>query len=592
MVKVNNFSLASLFRQMATALLLLDEKKNYFRILAYRKAAEIIESLDGELFDLWKEKKEIKLPGFGKTMRAHAEEFFTKGRVQELEETIKQIPSAVYLLQNIRGVGPKTAMVIVSHLGFNSRKKEPDKVVIDKIIQACKEKKIEKIPGFGEKSQEEILRAVQKFQQGLKKEKRILLADGIRTAEKIIRFMKLNPKVQEIEMLGSLRRKCETVGDVDLAVSTTDAKSVIEHFCRFSHETLLEQGETKAAFELANGTRVDLRISDPSQWGTMLAHFTGSKEHNVALREYALKKNLSVSEYGIKKNNKLITFKTENEFYHFLGLQFIDPELRENRGEIKMSIENRLPDLIELGDVKGDLHVHSDFDLETSHDLGESSGNSLIQMALDLGYEYLAFTDHNPSLARHTSLQIVEILQRRKEYIQKLNDKWQGKIHVFNSLEVDILPSGELAISIEALNCLDFVIASVHSSFDQTREFQTKRLLAALDQPKVKILGHPTGRKILRRDPIAFDENAVFEKCRKNRIAIEISACPDRLDLPWKTLADLKNKNIFFIINTDSHQVRSLETMKFGVWQARKAGLTKKDILNTISLVEIKKFLL
>jgi DNA polymerase (family 10) len=484
-------------------------------------------------------------------------------------------------------------------------------VILDKIIQLCKEHKISQIEGFGEKSESEILDSIEKYKEGMKKDVRINLIDAIVASQKLLGYMKTNKNVSQAEVLGSLRRRCETVGDIDIAVATTNPFAVIDHFVKFKYvKKVIEKGENKASIEMSNGNHADLRVVNPAQWGTMLAHFTGSKEHNVQLREYALKKGWSISEYGIKKtqnspqragqaplktqshNLNLKTFETEEEFYKFLSLQYIAPEMRENTGEIEIALKHRLPHLIELTDVKGDLHMHTNFNIESSHDLGESTPEEMVDAGIKLGYKYLAFSEHNPSLSKHNKKTISEILKRKQQLVDQLNKKYRGRLHVFNSLEVDILPNGELAIEEEHLKYLDFVTASIHSSFERSSKEQTDRILRALEYPKVKILGHPTGRLVQKRDEIKFDQTQIFEKCRAKNIAVEIAASPFRNDPPWQMLKDLKSIDVSFIINTDAHHKNDLNLMKFGLWNARKGWLTKQDVINTRNISEIQKYLL
>jgi DNA polymerase (family X) len=618
MKNYTNQDISSLFSKMATSLILDDGKKNMFRILAYKKAAETIKEYNQEFYDLWKEEKLVGIPGIGKGITALLDELFKTGHAKDLEEQIAKHPESVYFLQNIRGIGPKTALAIAKILtntnNQNSRSQDPinEKILIDKIIQLCKEHKIAALPGFGEKSETDILNAVLKYQKGAKKDKRINLVEALPIAEKFIEYMKTCKDVETIEVLGSLRRKMETVGDIDLAATSKNPESVIKHFTKHKYaKGKVQEGENKASFEMPSGLHVDLRVIAPEQWGSMLAHFTGSKEHNVALREYAIKKGMSISEWGIKtisnskfqistirknlpeiRSNHLTTFKTEEEFYEFLGLQYVPPEIRENTGEIDAAIKNLLPYLLEVSDIKGDLHMHTNFDVSTSHDLGSDLPEKMVDNAIRLGYKYLAFTEHNPSMSKNSKIQKSEILKRKQDLVNRINQKYQMQVHIFNSLEVDILPDGSMAIEEEHTKYLDFVIACIHSSFEQEKEKQTKRILRALSFPKVKILGHPTGRLVEKRESITFDHQTVFNECSKRKIAVEISASPYRNDLNWQMIRSLKELDLKYIINTDSHSREEMDLMRFGVWNARKGWLTAKSVINTWSLSDIKDFLL
>jgi len=367
---------------------------------------------------------------------------------------------------------------------------------------------------------------------------------------------------------------------------------------------VLEKGERTAGIIVAGGKQVDLMVEKPEAYGALLQHFTGSKHHNIALRELALKRNLSLSDYGIyfkTKNRKTLKkIETEEEFYKTLGMDWIPPELREDTGEIDMALKHNLPDLVQLSEVKADLQIHSSFDIETSHDLGESSMEEVINKANSLGYEYVAFTEHNPSKSGHNETQTVEILKRKCEKVDKINyslrtasarNELRRVKKVFNSLEIDILPNGKLPVSDKGMETLDFALVSIHSSFRQNRVDMTRRVLSAMSHPKVKIFAHPTGRKVGAREGIDLDWEKIFDFCLKNNKWLEINADPMRLDLPDFLVRDAVKLGVKLTFGTDSHHIDSMDNMVFGVSVARRGWATKKDIVNTLSLEDFEKVL-
>jgi len=345
---------------------------------------------------------------------------------------------------------------------------------------------------------------------------------------------------------------------------------------------------------LRNNIQIDIRAQDPSEWGSMLQHFTGSKDHNIKLREFARKKGLSLSEYGIKKikSNKLMKFSNEIDFYQKLGLDYIPPEIREDNGEIEAALSHNLPRLIKLKDIKGDLHLHSSYPIEPSHDLGKSTFEQMIKKANILGYQYLGFSEHNPSQNKHNEADFISILKDKRDYIDKLNYSSSKKydIKIFNGLEIDIKPDGNLAIPDKALTYLDYAIASIHTNFNINNKAMTNRIIKGLSHPKIKILGHPTGRKIQKREAYEADWDKIFEFCLKNNKALEINSWPERQDLPDTMVKRAIEAGVLLVINSDSHRVNHMDLMKYGVYVAQRGWAEKKDILNTKSTTDIKKF--
>ncbi len=599
---LSNLVVAELLRDLAAALQIKDPKRNKFRIIAYDNAATEIEHLSSEIKDMWDENKLSEVPGIGDSLAKNLDELFKTGKSSHFEELLKDIPKAVFELMKVQGIGPKTAFKLVTE--FNISDDNP-KAQLAKI---AKDGRIRELEGFGEKSEAEILKSVTEFKED--KGKRILYSYAVGKSEEILDWMRQDKNVKQIDTLGSLRRKVSTIGDIDLSVITDNTEEVLNHFVNYPHTSrILEKGEHKASIKVPGEIQIDIRVQPAESYGSLLQHFTGSKYHNIALREYALKKGLSLSEYGItnlkaKEGGKKVRetgedlkkFKTEEQFYNFLGLQYIPPELREDTGEIEAAKENKIPKLIELADIKGDLQMHSSFDIETSHDIGGSSMWDLIEKGNDLGYEYLAFTEHNPSQKGHTPEQIVKILQKKKDTVDQINDSLvksvKGSIKkVFNSLEIDILPNGNLPVSQEGLDILDFALVSIHSSFNLPKTEMTKRILSALDNPKVKVLAHPTGRLILKRESIEADWGKIFEFAVKNDKWIEVNADSSRLDLPDYLIKDALKLGVKFTMGTDAHNSWGLDNMQFGINNARRGWLTSNDVVNTRSLTDFEKLL-
>jgi len=586
---MSNLEIAELLRSIAAAYQLKDRDKNTFRIVAYQRAADAIEHLTSEAKDLWDDGKLKEVAGIGESIEKHLDEIFRTGRSKHFESVVKGIPPATFELMKVSGVGAKTAFKLAKILKIKDAKG-----AIKKLKKAIKEGRVSDIEGFGEQSQGAIEKSIKEVTS---KKRRLLLPYAINIANEIIEWMKKEKSVKSIDVLGSLRRKTSTIGDVDIAVATNSSVKALDHFTKYpKKQRILEKGDRTASIIVSGSVQVDIMVQSADSYGSLLQHFTGSKHHNIALREYAIKKQMSLSEYGIKKGGKLIKCPTEKAFYQKLGMDWIEPELREDSGEIEAAINHKLPKLIELKDIKGDLQIHSDFDIETSHDLGESSMEELVDKGNELGYEYLAFTEHNPSQSRHNIKQIIDILKRKKERIEKLNSsiakKGNGSVKkVFNGLEIDILPDGRLPVSDEGLELLDFALVSIHSSFNQHRNIATKRVLNALAHPKVKIFAHPTGRKLGFREGVELNWSQIFDFCVKNNKWLEINAEPMRLDLPDVIVRDAVKEEVLISMGTDAHHKDSMKNMTFGVSVARRGWATKSDVVNTKPLSEFIKMI-
>lgn len=576
---MTNQEVVHLLRNVAASYSIKSDYKYKFQIIAYQKAADAIEHSSTELKTLYEKDNLEKIAGIGPTIKQRLEELFKTGHVKHFDEVMEGISPAVFPLLDIPSFGPKKAYKLVTHFKLTD-----PKTVIKDVKKLATDGQIAELEGFGEKSQSDILRAIEEFGTGVTKTGRMVLPIAFNLAQEVVAHIKKHSDVLEIQPLGSLRRMVSTVGDIDLAVSTKNPSVVIDHFVTFpATERVIEKGPTTASILIGGGKHVDLLVLPPAQWGSLLQHFTGSKHHNVALREFALKKHFSLSERGIKlqdKKDKLVEFSSEEKFYNYLGMDWIPPELRENTGEIEAAIKHELPKLIELKDMKGDLHIHSDYPLDSSHDYGNASMEDMLKRAKELKYEYLAFSEHNPSVMNHSKKEVYEILKKRQEKIEKLKSSNKYGVRIINMLEVDILASGELALDEKSLELIDAAIVSIHSSFNTPRGKMTQRILSGLAHPKAKILAHPTGRLLNSRTGYEVDWDKLFSFAKDNDKALEINAWPERLDLPDLLVKDAIAHGIKFSIDTDSHALTHMDNMFYGVAVARRGWATQKDIVN------------
>ncbi len=587
---MTNQEIVKLFRNVAAAFSIKDEKKYKFQIIAYQKAADSVEHASTELKTLYSQNNLEKLSGIGPTIKERLTELFEKGHVEHFDKVLDGISPAVFPLLDIPSFGPKKAYKLVTHFKLTN----PHTVLKD-VEKLATDGRIAELEGFGEKSQADILQAMSEYKTGTTKTNRMVLSHAFELATAVITHMKKSKDTIHVEPLGSLRRMVSTVGDIDLAVTSHDPEKVIEHFVEFpAKERVIEKGPTTASLLIGGGRHVDLLVLPPSQWGSLLQHFTGSKHHNVALREYALKKKLSLSERGIKqgdKNGKLMEFNSEEKFYKYLGMDWIPPELRENQGEIEAALSHSLPHLIEPKDIKGDFHIHSNYPLDSSHDYGNATMEEMVKKAVELGYEYFGFSEHNPSVMNHSSSEMYDILSKRKEKIEKLKLTFKNNIRIINLLEVDILASGNLAIDEKSQELIDAAIVSIHSSFNTPKDKMMERILAGLSYPKAKIFAHPTGRLLNERAGYEVNFEKLFNYCRENNKALEINAWPERLDLPDTLIKDAKEKGVKFVINTDSHALSHMDNMKYGVAVARRGWCTKEDIINSWNFNKLSDWL-
>ena len=597
MASPTNKELATLLQNISAAYQILGE--NRFKTIAYDKAASSVEHLTQEVKDYWKEGKLDQIPGVGKTMAEHFDELFTTGKVKHFEEILDKVPSSVFPLLFIPGLGPKKAYRLVIEFHFTN----PETVVED-LEKVALSHKIASLEGYGEKSEQVILENIQTYKKGQIKENRMSLPDADLIVQELFTYLYKHKAVKQVDALGSFRRQVSTIGDIDLAVITSKPEEVVAYFVEFPHIKITDQGPKGATLLLHNGKQVDLRVQDEKSYGAMLQYFTGSKHHNIHLRTYALEHDRSLSEHGIKntKTGVLKEFKTEEEFYNELNMPYIPPEIREDRGEIEAALQHTLPDLITLPDIKGDLHMHTNYQFPTSHDIGQSHVTAHLNLAQELGYEYIGLSDHNPKISDISVKEIVKIMEQRYNWYRAEHEKWKKdqvknkkgtQVELFVSCEVDILVDGSLALPNEAFEFVDGVVVSLHSSFRQTREDMTKRIIKALtSHPKVRIFGHPTGRLLLNREGVDADWKEVMKICKDRDIALEINAYPDRLDLPDGLVRDAVEQDIKLCIDTDSHEVSQMRLMKYGISVARRGWAEKKNSINTLDFSSFSQWFL
>jgi DNA polymerase (family 10) len=571
---MKNQEVAKLLRMMASYL---EMKGVQFKPQAYEKAAYSVEALDEDIEEFVKKKGEeglMELSGVGESIAEKIIEYLKTGKIKELEELKKEVPVDIETLTSIEGVGPKIVYKLYKTLGIKN---------IDDLEKACLEHKIRRLPGFGEKSEEKILKGIQFYKQG---GGRAILGFIIPVVEELVNYLKESGFAKEVVPAGSYRRRKETIGDIDILATSDKPEKLMDYFVKFDGiSDALAKGPTKTMVRLKIGLDADLRVVDEESFGAALAYFTGSKDHNIAMRELAIKKGWKLNEYGLfDKNGKMIAGRTEEEIYKALDLEWIPPEMRENRGEIELARQKKLPKLIEYGSIKGDLQVQTDW---TD---GQNSIEEMVKEAIKLGLEYICITDHTKSLAMTGGLDEEKLLKQMNE-IDKLNQKYKGKIKILKGAEVNILKDGSLDIKDEVLAKLDFVGAAVHSHFNLPKNIQTERIKKAMANTHVNCIFHPTGRVINRRPAYEIDIDEIIDYAKKTGTILEIDAYPDRLDLKDEHIKKCVEKGVKMVIDTDAHSVLHLGFLDLGVSQARRGWTKKEDILNTLPVEKLQKFL-
>jgi DNA polymerase (family X) len=558
-------SVSQILEEIGTLLEIKGE--NPFKSRAYYNAAKTISGID-DLNEVIKEKKLKEIKGIGEAIAGKIEEYVGTGKITYFDELIKQVPESLLELLQIPNLGPKKIKVLFDDLGITN---------VGELEYACKENHLISLPGFGEKTQEKILRGIE-FVKRHKGE--YLVGDVYPLAYDIKEKLQAVAKGSSVEVCGSIRRRKEIVRDIDVLVGGGDAKSITSFFTSLPEvEEVLVSGETKTSCRLKSGIEADLRIVTTEEFPYALMYFTGSKEHNVRLRGIAKKKGFKLNEYGLFDGEKPMTLKSEDEIYRMLGLAYVVPELREDTGEIEAAERGELPRLVEMGDIQGTFHVHTEFSD------GTDSIEKMVQAAKRLGLAYIGISDHSKSAYYAGGLK-VEDLYRQWEIIDNLNAR-ETDFHIFKGIESDILPDGNLDYDADILERFDFVIGSIHSSFHLKKGEQEARIIKAMESPYMTILGHPTGRLLLSRDGFDIDMRTIIDAAARTDTIVELNASPFRLDIDWRYMKYAKEKDVIISINPDAHAADGLAEMFYGIGTARKGWQEKKDILNTRTAAEI-----
>jgi len=567
---LKNIELSRIFEQIAKILKIKEE--NPFKIRAYEKITLVLENLPIDIETIYQQGGLNNIPGVGTGIAKKIEEFLTTGKLEYYEKLKETIPSGVIELLDISEVGPKTAKLLYEELGVDN---------IEKLEKAVKEHRIKDLPGMGEKSETNILRGIELYKR---RKERFLLGRALPLAEEMVESLSQLKETDKISFAGSLRRKKETIGDIDILITSQNPEKIMRTFTSLPQvREILAEGPTKSSIITKDDLHIDVRVVEPISFGAALQYFTGSKAHNIKLRELALKRGLKINEYGVfeVESGNRIAGEKEEEVYQALNLPFIPPELREDRGEIEAAQEKKLPQLIEYSQIRGDLHLH------TKWSDGAHTIRQMAEAAKKRGYKYIAITDHSQSLKIAGGL-TEKRLREQMEEIQKLNQELKD-FTILSGIEVDIKSDGSLDFSDEMLSKLDVVIAAIHSGFKQESKIITERIIKAMQNRLVNILAHPTGRLIGYRESYQVDINEMMEVAAKTGTILEINSYPERLDLNDIYCRMAKEKGVQLAIETDAHSIDGLEFMNLGVDVARRGWLEEKDIVNTLPLNELLK---
>ncbi len=540
-----------------------------FRIRSYRNGATAIEGYPERVIDILRnpERKITEIPGIGKGLAAVLQEIVDRGSCERRDDLLKKFPAASLEFLKIQGLGPKSIALIFQHYQVTT---------MDELEQLAKDQKLRDLPRMGAKLEEKVLRSIAQYRM---RSGRFLLSFAHDAAEDLTKYLRELEGIEDITAAGSLRRGKDTVGDLDLLVTGPNAGAALDRFLAYPrvHE-VLSRGENKASAKIGReGLQVDVRALPRESYGAAMQYFTGSKEHNVSVRTRAVKMGFKLSEYGLfrAEDDSRVAGETEEEVYKALGLAWIPPELRENAGEIEAAAEGRIPELIELRHIRGDIHMH------TTETDGRASLEEMAEAARQLGYEYIAITDHSKAIAMANGLDEKRAVAFAR-HVRELNQRDLG-IRIFSGLECDIMRDGALDLAGDALAELDLVIGSVHSHMNQEEGEMTGRLLRALECPQLRILGHPTGRLLMQREPFPFDFDRIVAEAVKRNVWLEINASPERLDLNGPLVRTAKSRGAKFTISTDAHHPKHLHNMWYGVVTARRGWLGPADVLNTLS---------
>ncbi len=571
-----NSKLAELLDVIADMLELEGEKYSRFEVLAYRKAAVTIGGLQEDAEEIYKKGGTdalMELPGIGKSMAAHIEEYIKTGKIAKYEKLKKKYPLDIANLTKIQGMGAKKAFKLYKALGVKD---------VQGLKKALAQHRIRDLEGFGEQSETQIQKGIDFLESG---GGRMLLGTALPEAEAIRDKLLKSGLVEKAIIGGSTRRMRETVGDLDILLISSKGQRVMDFITSMQEvESTIAKGPTKTSVRLKIGLNCDFRLVERTSFGAALQYFTGNKDHNVKLREMAIKKGLKLNEYGLfdKRNRNVAAGENEEQVYKTLGLDWMEPEMRENRGEIYLALHHKLPKLVQLADIDGDLHVHSKFSGDSSNTFEEIAGE-----AKRLGREYAGVTDHSKSEYMNRGLD-EKGYRRVFAEIDKANKKLEG-FTLLKSGEVDILKDGSLDIDRKTLGEMDYVLASVHSGLKDPKDAMTKRIVNALNSGQIDILGHPTGRLINEREPLQADMDKVFEAAKDNGVAMEINSQPSRLDLNDENAIKAKRYGLKFAIDTDAHRISHMQYMRYGIGMAKRAWLRKEDVVNTMDLGSLLK---
>jgi DNA polymerase (family 10) len=567
----NNIDIAQIFEQIADILSV--QGANSFRIRAYRQAARHLRSMPEDIAQYLENGHDLsQLPTIGHNLASKIIEILQTGNCETLRTLQKQSPPGLVDLLHLPGLGPKRAHALYHELGVHTP---------EQVLRAAKDGRITSLAGLGEKTQAKLIRAVE---SQMKKKPRMKLSVAAEYAEPLARYLRQLASVEQVVIAGSYRRGKETVGDIDILVTSSHGPEVVDAFIHYDQvREVLSKGDTRSSVILNAGLQVDMRVVPQASYGAALYYFTGSKSHNIALRSRAKQRGIKINEYGVYLNNKLIAGQTEASVLKAVGLPWIPPELRENNGEIEAAQKHSLPNLVTRRDLKGDLHAHT-----TATD-GHFSLSEMAQAARENGLEYLAITEHSKRLTIAHGLDEKRLAEQIEE-IDRLNAQLKG-FSLLKGIEVDILDNGELDLSDEILAKLDLVIGAVHSNFHLSRDKQTERILRAMDNPHFTILAHPTGRLLETREPYDVDMQRIIRHAKQRRCYLELNAQPMRLDLSALHCQMAKAEGVLVSINSDAHSVNDFNNLHYGVSQARRGWLEKQDVLNTRSLAALRKLI-
>jgi DNA polymerase (family 10) len=568
---VQNSDISNIFNEVADLLEI--EGGNPFRVRAYRNAARTVSSLPrslGAMID--SEENLTELPGIGKDLAGKIEEIVKTGSLAQLEELKGKTPAELSELMQLEGLGPKKVKALYDNL---------DVMTLKDLGEAARQGKVRELEGFGEKSEKKILEEVEAFQGS---EKRFKLNEAEQRARSLVEHLKKSKGIKQVTIAGSYRRRKETVGDLDILVTSKENSNVMDHFVNYEDvKKVISKGETRATIVLRSGLHVDLRVLPQVSYGAALHYFTGAKAHNIAVRKLGVKKNLKINEYGVFKADKRIGGKTEKEVYGHVDLPYIEPELRENRGEIEAAQKGKLPHLLRLEDLRGDLHAH------TKATDGHATLEEIAKAAREHGYEYLAVTDHSKKVTMAHGLDARRLAAQIEE-IDQLNSNLNG-IVILKGIEVDILKDGSLDLPDDILKELDVVVCSIHYNRKLSREKMTTRVFRAMDNPYFNIFAHPTGRLIGKREPYDIDLKKIMEGAKERGCFLEINSHPDRLDLSDSNAKMAKEMGLKVAVSTDAHSIADLNFIHYGIGQARRGWLEPDDVINTRKLKDLKKLL-